>query len=116
MPHTCRALVRLSALVGAVILPSFAWAQASTSEWKAPRTSWGHPDLQGVWSTAPITPLEGPDDLAGKAFFTEAEAAAYERDIVTRTNRDRRDGGATLDVSRAYNDFWWDAGNRIWVH
>jgi len=113
MPHTCRALLRVGALVGAVILPSVAWAQAPAAGWKAPRTSWGHPDLQGIWSTATITPLERPDDLAGKAVFTEAEAAAYERDIVTRSNRDRRDGGATLDVSRAYNDFWWDTGNRI---
>jgi hypothetical protein len=113
MPHPCRALLRLSALAGAVILPSLAWAQAPVPEWRAPRTSWGHPDLQGIWSTATITPLERPDDLAGKAVFTEAEAAAYERDTVTRTNRDRRDGGATLDVSRAYNDFWWDTGNRI---
>jgi len=61
---------------------------ASGQTWRVPRTSWNHPDLQGVWSTATITPLE-------------------------RTNRDRRDGGAEVDVARAYNDFWWDSGTRV---
>ncbi len=42
---------------------------ASGQTWRAPRTSWGHPDLQGVWSTATITPLERPAELAGKRFF-----------------------------------------------
>jgi hypothetical protein len=79
----------------------------------APRTAWGHPDLQGVWSTATITPLERPAHLATKPFFTEAEALAHERTTVEQTNRDRRDGGAAADVSRAYNDFWWDSGTRV---
>lgn len=37
------------------------------------------PDLQGLWSTGTITPLERPRNLAGKAVFTEPEAAEYER-------------------------------------
>src|ERR1700676_5087492 len=41
-----------------------------------PRTSWGDPDLQGVWSFATLTPLERPRQLAGREFLTEAEAAA----------------------------------------
>jgi hypothetical protein len=73
----------------------------------------GQPDIQGVWTFATITPLERPADLAGKAFFTEAEVAAYEKDVLARTNRDRRDGPADTDVGRAYNDFWWDSGSRI---
>jgi hypothetical protein len=86
---------------------------ASGQTWHAPRTPWGHPDLQGVWSTATITPLERPAELAGKAFFTEEEAAEYERRTLERTNRDRRDGGAEVDVARAYNDFWWDSGTQV---
>src|SRR5271154_3730840 len=52
------------------------------------RTPDGHPDLQGLWTNVTITPLERPRDLAGKAYFTPEEAAAYEKQIV-----DRRDGG-----------------------
>ena len=27
-------------------------------DWQAPRTAWGHPDLQGNWSNATLTPLQ----------------------------------------------------------
>jgi hypothetical protein len=40
-----------------------------------PRTPWGAPDLQGVWTNDTFTPLQRPANLAGKEFFTEAEAA-----------------------------------------
>jgi len=39
----------------------------------------GHPDLQGVWTNATLTPLERPASLAGKMNVTDAEAAAYEK-------------------------------------
>jgi hypothetical protein len=41
------------------------------------RTSWGHPDLQGRWTNASLTPLERPASLGTKEFFTPAEAAEY---------------------------------------
>src|SRR5437867_3545067 len=77
------------------------------------RTLDGQPDLQGLWSFATITPLERPAELAGKEFFTETEAAAYETDVLKRNNMDRRDGTPEADVTRAYNDFWWDRGTRV---
>jgi hypothetical protein len=36
-------------------------------------------DLQGMWSSGTITPLQRPADLASKEFFSEAETAEYER-------------------------------------
>jgi hypothetical protein len=42
-----------------------------------PRTADGRPDFQGRWTNATYTPFERPDELAGKEFFTEAEAAAF---------------------------------------
>ncbi len=39
-----------------------------------PRTPWGDPDLQGVWSIATITPFERPSALAGKQVLTEARS------------------------------------------
>jgi hypothetical protein len=92
-------------LLGAVV-PG--WGQQRT-----PRTPDGKPDLQGTWSFATITPMERPQDLAGKEFFTEQEAAAYEKEVVERNNKDRRDGSAEADVGRAYNDFWWDSGTKV---
>ena len=100
-----------------VILLTSAFALAASSHpasgQTVPRTSWGHPDLQGTWSTATITPFERTAEFAGKEFLTEEEAVEFERRTLQNTNRDRRDGGATADVARAYNDFWWDSGTRV---
>ena len=41
------------------------------------RTADGHPDLEGYWTNATVTPLERPKDLGDKAFFTPEEAAEY---------------------------------------
>ncbi|MBI2681492.1 MAG: hypothetical protein HYX25_10875 [Candidatus Solibacter usitatus] len=46
---------------------------------KLPRTPDGHPDLQGIWTNATITPLERPAALAGKATLTDAEARPLEK-------------------------------------
>ena len=78
-----------------------------------PRTPDGQPDIQGIWSFATLTPLERPDELSGKEFFTKQEAAEHERKVLERNNMDRRDGGAERDVERAYNDFWWDRGTNV---
>jgi len=42
----------------------------------APRTPWGHPDLQGVWDYWTFTPLERPAEYANKPMLTDAEHAA----------------------------------------
>lgn len=87
---------------------------AETRTWTPARTAWGHPDLQGTWSSATITPFERPDDLAGKQVLTDAEAAEFEKQRLQATNQDRRDGAGTdADVARAYNDFWWDRGRKV---
>src|SRR5688572_17560663 len=77
------------------------------------RTSDNQPDLQGIWSNATLTPLERPQDLAGKAFFTPDEAAAYEKQVRERNNGDRRDANPDADLAVGYNDFWWDRGTRV---
>jgi hypothetical protein len=67
-----------------------------------------------VWSIATITPFERPVALAGKQQLTEQEAAEFETHTLKTTNQDRRDGAGTdADVSRAYNDFWWDRGTKV---
>lgn len=105
------------AVVTAVLLvPETAAGQA--------RTSWGDPNLQGGWSYSTLTPLERPDDLAGKEVFTDEEAAQFVQQTLQRRNADRRDedgsrGGfingtlQTSDLARAYNEFWWDKGTAI---
>jgi hypothetical protein len=78
-----------------------------------PRRPDGRPDLSGVWSFATVTPLERPAEFAGKAVLTDKEAEEFEKLIIAKENKDNREGGADADVSRAYNDFWWDRGTKV---
>ena len=93
---------------------------AAGATWTAPRASDGKPDLQGVWNFSTLTPLERPDELAGKEFLTEEEAGEYIQQRIQNSNADRRDGAGTerrpgedIDVARAYNDFWYDRGTTV---
>ena len=93
--------------------PSAGQAPAAKKAWTPPRTVDGQPDLQGVWTNATITPLERPADLAGKAFFTAAEAVAHEKEVVENANVDRRRSDISTDVALAYNEAWWDRGTKV---
>src|SRR5689334_4976558 len=41
----------------------------------------GRPDLQGVWNFASATPLQRPSQFADKPVLTDAEAAAYLKNL-----------------------------------
>jgi hypothetical protein len=79
------------------------------------RTSWGDPDLQGIWGAGYIlTPLERPDKFAGKEFLTDEEVAALEREQATNPGRNRRGAAGTVaDVEGAYNDVFTGRGTRV---
>src|SRR5579872_7426549 len=73
----------------------------------------GQTDLRGLWTNATITPFERPKELAGKAFFTKDQAAAYEERVAATSNRDQRGATPEADVAGAYNDFWFDRGSKV---
>ena len=75
------AFVTVIALAWLTPVPASGQGQAqgaadAPSAWTLPRTPDGRPDLQGYWTTQTFTPLERPEHLADKEFFTEEEAAA----------------------------------------
>jgi hypothetical protein len=78
-------------------------AKSAVKKGTPPRTAWGDPDLQGVWSYATLTPLQRPAALAGREFFTPEEAA--KRDAEVAIDRPPAPG----DVG-AYNALWFDRG------
>ena len=86
-----------------------------------PRTSWGDPDLRGVWNYSTLTPLERPSALADKRELTEEEAAAFVEAQRRRQNRDLIDsvqGGLNYAPESEggvvpYNEFWYDRGTTV---
>ena len=67
------------AAVGVVVITWLSGiALAQDGDYTPPRTSHGHPDLQGIWGSNSITPLERPDVLADKATLTSEELARVE--------------------------------------
>jgi len=87
---------------------------AAGQKWTAPQTPWGHPDLQGLWTNATVTPFERPAELADKPVLTEQEAAEFEKRFAQARDADRRVGAGTdADVALAYNQFWYDRGTKV---
>jgi hypothetical protein len=104
------------ALFGAAGLASFTTAAqtvanaAPTEPYAPPRTSWGHPDLQGVWDYRTITPLERRPELADREFYTDEEIAQLEG-RATRRMEAPPDPNAPANLVHA--EYLTDPGRRV---
>ena len=92
-------------VAGAIAIP---YAQSTGSEaYTAPRTAWGTPDIQGIWTNATLTPIERPETMSDQNVLTAEEAAAFETSsAAARAASDRFIPGNV----GAYNQFWMDGG------
>jgi hypothetical protein len=57
---------------------------ASPAKTFAAKTSWGDPDLQGVWDYKTITPLERPANFGERRFLNDEEVARLEANAAKR--------------------------------
>jgi hypothetical protein len=84
-----------------------------------PLTADGHPDLQGIWTNATITPMERPAALANKPALTDAEAAAFEKRAADDlSNLDGKSEGPLLAAAGSngtggYNVLFIDRGSEL---
>ncbi len=103
---------RLAVLCMAVALtwlaPAGSAAQpqdTAVEDWTLSYTTWGDPDLQGVWSFATLTPLERAVSHAGRERLTAEEVVALNAEALTRGDQPPPPGDPG-----AYNAFWFDRG------
>ena len=85
-----RPFVRLCSVTLAVL--AVAGPAVSAEPYRAPRTSWGEPLIQGVYTNNTNVPYERPAELGTKAFFTAAE---YEK---------RRNAPAVVETTTTVTD------------
>jgi hypothetical protein len=52
-------------------------ASRADSNWQVPRTAWGHPDLEGIWTTDDMRgiPLSRPERFGHRTYLTDDEFA-----------------------------------------
>jgi hypothetical protein len=94
-------LVLLNVLAGAAAGQS-SYADAGVRN--GPRTTDGQPDLQGYWTNDSYTPLERPEALGDKEFYTPEEAAKFLQSRVDRLH-------AQPANAVHYDDAIWQAEN-----
>jgi hypothetical protein len=111
-------MILLRARLTALCLLTLSASLTEAAEYRAPRTSFGQPDLQGFWTNATLTTLERPTSLGDKLVLTEQEARAMEAAMAKRLaaadapsdpNAQLRAGGDP----GGYNLFWMDPGTKI---
>jgi hypothetical protein len=102
----------LLALVCGLVAPgAFGQTREAAATSSTPRTPWGDPDLQGLWNHGTITPLERPDEYAGRDRLSQEEVAALNFASEIRATSERRSElSREQDVALAYNQVWWDRG------
>lgn len=97
------------------------------ANWQLPRTEHGHPDLQGFWTNATITPLERDPKFGDRLVLAPAEAQVVEQGLEQfRADQDkptdpshgiedlpRECGFGFSGVNCGYNAFWVDPGTQL---
>jgi hypothetical protein len=118
-----------AAILGAVLCATTAFADnpTSASKWRAPRTADGHPDLQGTWTNATITPFERPEKFGERLVLSAQEADELEQaeakfnataDAPTDPKTRVEDlpascGRGFSGANCGYNNFWVDPGTKL---
>ena len=77
------------------------------SSWSSQRTSWGDPDLQGVWTNATATPLERPKELEGRPVLTDRERLDLDRQVAQKNSTDNAPPAGNPG---SHNEFWRERG------
>jgi hypothetical protein len=101
-------------IVVVLALPAIAGADA----YKVPRTADGHPDLQGTWTNATLTPVERPKTLGDRLVLNETEALQMEQRMKDFATASDQPSDLSQELPKGggvggYNVFWFDPANKV---
>ncbi|MFT4862560.1 MAG: hypothetical protein ACI95C_001781 [Pseudohongiellaceae bacterium] len=72
----------------------------------APRTEWGHPDLQGVWNFSSNVPMQRPEQFGTREFMSNDEIASMRARLAEADASSDQAVAQTDGGPGGYNDFW----------
>jgi hypothetical protein len=112
---TVTVAIAAAAVCAAISVPiTRSSAQAPAAFGAAPKTPWGEPDLQGIWTDEFDTPFQRPPKYANQEFFTQAQREELDRERTALYSEERpAEHGTELDVSRAYNHAVFLSNKRV---
>src|SRR5499427_7397358 len=85
-------------------------AAAEKPSKSTPRTSWGAPDLQGVWDYRTITPLERRPEVGDRELYTDQEVAQLEGRAARRLDEAP---DTSVQTNLVHADYLTDPGRHV---
>jgi len=109
----------LTRMIMAAVVVVLGQSLFAMDPYKAPRTFYGQPDLQGTWTNGTFTTLERPDDIETLVLSeTEARAMVIARNefYAGYDEPEKVDGKLAESTDPGgYNTFWMDEGSNLAV-
>jgi hypothetical protein len=89
-------------------------SRRAAGSWTVPKTPWGHPDLQGVWTTDEEigVPIERPVELGEKAILTDEEFRKRV-EMLKKRYEDSKENRANEVGNEQAAVHWYEGGQKI---
>ncbi|MGH1472329.1 MAG: hypothetical protein ACRBCS_14145 [Cellvibrionaceae bacterium] len=106
----------------ACLLTVFLSSSALSADYVVPKTSFGHPDLQGIWTNATMTSFERSKALGNQRALSDEEAEKLEKnnpfEMMKKRDSQKTDPNAPAPKAGGggvggYNAFWMDPGTKV---
>jgi hypothetical protein len=114
---TLIALMTFSTLMlGASVLAGGQTGTSGASKWTHPKTPWGHPDLQAIWTSNGMAgvPLERPKEFGTRAELNDQEMAerVKKAEIASRDDQESRKGQVGNEQGPTHWYEWFGRASR----
>ncbi len=103
---TVRSFAPTVLITGSLFCTAVSGLWAADSQYVAPRTEWGHPELRGVWNFSSSIPMQRPEALGDRAYYTREEVMAQEQARLQREAAGFELNDVIGGTIGGYNDFW----------